>query len=68
MVRAGHRAVMVFLIQRQDARRLALARDVDPAYGEAFDLARAAGVEAIALRCRMSPQEIVVDRPVPIVD
>ncbi len=67
MVRAGHRAVMVFLIQRSDARRLALARDVDPLYGEAFDAARAAGVEAIALRCRMSPEEIVVDRPVPII-
>jgi len=67
MVRAGHRAVMVFLIQRSDAKRLALARDVDPAYGQAFDTALAAGVEAIALRCRMSPEEIVIDRPVPIV-
>jgi len=67
MVRAGHRAVMVFLIQRGDAKRLALARDVDPAYGSAFDTARAAGVEALALRCRMSPEEIVIDRPVPIV-
>jgi sugar fermentation stimulation protein A len=68
MVRAGHRAVMVYLIQRNDARRLAFARDVDPGYGKAFDAAAAAGVEAIALRCRMSPEEIVVDRPVPIVD
>ena len=67
MVRAGHRAVMVYLIQRGDARRLALARDVDPDYGAAFDAAAAAGVEAIALRCRMSPEEILVDRPVPIV-
>jgi sugar fermentation stimulation protein A len=66
MVRAGHRAVMIYLIQRGDARRLALARDVDPGYGAAFDAAAAAGVEAIALRCRMSPEEIVVDRPVPI--
>jgi len=67
MVRAGHRAVMVFLIQRGDAKRLALARDVDPAYGSAFDTAVAAGVETLALRCRMSPEEIVIDRPVPIV-
>lgn len=67
MVRAGHRAVMVYLIQRGDARRLAFARDIDPGYGAAFDAAAAAGVEAIALRCRMSPEEIVVDRPVPIV-
>jgi sugar fermentation stimulation protein A len=68
MVRQGHRAVMVFLIQRSEARRLALARDIDPGYGAAFDAARAAGVEAIALRCRMGTEEIAVDRPVPIAD
>jgi sugar fermentation stimulation protein A len=67
MVRAGHRAVMVFMIQRGDAKRLAFARDIDAGYGAAFDLAAAAGVEAIALRCKMSPEEIVVDKPVPIV-
>ena len=67
MVRQGHRAVMVFLIQRADARRLAFARDIDSSYGAAFDAAAAAGVEAIALRCKMSPEEILVDRPVPIV-
>jgi sugar fermentation stimulation protein A len=66
MVRAGHRAVMVFLIQRSEPTRLSLARDVDPGYGQAFDAAMAAGVEAIALRCKMSPEEILVDRPVPI--
>jgi sugar fermentation stimulation protein A len=66
MVRQGHRAVMVFLIQRSEAKRLAFARDIDPTYGEAFDAARAAGVEAIALRCRMGTDAIVVDRAVPI--
>jgi sugar fermentation stimulation protein A len=68
MVRQGHRAVMVFLIQRSEARRLALARDIDPAYGKAFDAARAAGVEAIALRCHIGTDEITVDRPVPIAE
>ena len=53
-------------IQRGDADALALARDVDPAYGLAFDAATRAGVEAIALRCRMSLTEIVVDRAVPL--
>lgn len=67
MVRQGHRAVMVYLIQRGEAKKLSFARDVDPVYGAAFDAAAAAGVEAIALRCRMSQEEIVVDRPVPIV-
>ncbi len=67
MVRQGHRAVMVYLIQRAEAKRLVLARDIDPTYGAAFDEARAAGVEAIALRCRVGIDEIAVDRPVPII-
>lgn len=67
MVRAGHRAVMVFLVQRADASRLALADDLDPTYGAAFDAASAAGVEAIALKCRLSAEEIAIDRQIPIV-
>ena len=68
MVREGHRAVMMFLIQRGNAEKLALARDIDPSYGKAFDAARAAGVEMLAYRCRLSTQDIVVDRAVPLVD
>ncbi|HRD78343.1 MAG TPA: DNA/RNA nuclease SfsA [Hyphomicrobiaceae bacterium] len=66
MVRQGHRAVMVFLIQRSDAKSLTLASDIDPGYLEAFTAAKAAGVEAIALRCSISPDEIAVDKAVPI--
>ncbi len=66
MVRAGHRAVMVYLIQRSDAKSLSLAADVDPKYVQAFKLAAAAGVEAIALRCRVTPEQIAVEKAVPI--
>ena len=66
MVGEGHRAVMMYLIQRGDAETLSLARDVDPNYGKAFDAAKAAGVEMLAYRCRLSPEEIVVDAAVPI--
>jgi len=66
MVAEGKRAVMVYLVQRDDADEFAFARDIDPGYGDAFDLARKAGVEAIAYRCRLSPSEIVVTEPVPI--
>lgn len=68
MVGEGHRAVMVFLIQRGDAGRLSLAADIDPRYAEAFTLARQAGVEALALRCRLSPEAIALEGEVPIVD
>lgn len=67
MVAAGHRAVMVFLIQYGGAERFALARDIDPGYADAFDRARLRGVEMLAFACRLSPQEIVVERAVPVI-
>jgi sugar fermentation stimulation protein A len=67
MVAAGHRAVMLFLVQIGSAQRFALARDIDPGYGHAFDAARAAGVEAIAYRCGISCDGIEVVEPVSIV-
>ena len=68
MVAAGHRAVMLFLIQIGSARSFKLARDIDPAYGLAFDSARAAGVEAVAYRCGITCEGIEVVEPVPIAE
>jgi sugar fermentation stimulation protein A len=59
MAAAGHRAVMIYLIQRHDCRRFAICADLDPVYAQAFARAKARGVEAYALRCRVSPKEIV---------
>ncbi len=67
MVADGHRAVMVYLIQRGDADHLSLAADIDPAYAAAYSRAQAAGVEAIALRCHVSTTAISIDTLVPIV-
>lgn len=65
MVAAGHRATMVFLIQ-MEADRFTLAADIDATYAKAFAAARAAGVEAIALCCTVTPDAIEVVRRVPI--
>lgn len=66
MVAEGHRAVMLYCIQRTDCDRLSLADDLDPGYAAAFERARDAGVEAIAWACSISPQAVSLDRPVRI--
>ncbi len=68
MVARGARAVMVYLIQCQAPQRFALADDKDRNYFEEFRKAKAAGVEALALTCHISLDEIVVDRAIPVVE
>ncbi|TDK38785.1 DNA/RNA nuclease SfsA [Rhizobium deserti] len=58
MAEGGHRAVMIYLIQRHDCERFSICRDLDPIYAQAFDRAKARGVETYALRCRVSAEEI----------
>ncbi|NKB51377.1 MAG: DNA/RNA nuclease SfsA [Rhizobiaceae bacterium] len=67
MVASGARAVMLYVIQREDGDRFALARDMDPQYVMAYENATANGVEALAIRCKVSTQQIVACDPIPIV-
>jgi sugar fermentation stimulation protein A len=67
MAREGSRAVMLFVIQIASATSFDLARDIDPAYGTAFDKARAEGVEALAYTCRVDSAGVVLAAAVPIV-
>ncbi|GMG82827.1 DNA/RNA nuclease SfsA [Paralimibaculum aggregatum] len=62
----GHRAVMLYCVQRDDCARLRLAGDIDPGYARAAEAAAAAGVEMMAWACRLGPREILLDRPLPI--
>lgn len=67
MVADGHRAVMIFLVQRADASSFRLAADIDPTYAQAYAVAAAGGVEMLAYRCVLTPQAIMVDARLPIV-
>jgi sugar fermentation stimulation protein A len=66
MVATGARAIMLFVVQIGSSTAFALARDIDPAYGSAFDKACTAGVEAVAYTCRIDHGSIVLAGRVPI--
>lgn len=66
MVEAGYRAVMLYIVQRADCRRFAIAADIDPAYAAGLKQAMRAGVEAICYSCRIDVTGISVIEPLPI--
>ena len=64
MVELGHRAIVLFLVQRTDCTAMSIARDIDPAYARAFDMARDAGVTPMAIGTEISPYAIDVAGPI----
>ena len=66
MVAEGHRAVLLYLVQRTDCARFRLAGDIDPAYAAAAARARAAGVEFLAYGTRISPEGVEFGDQMPV--
>ncbi|MBP7395132.1 MAG: DNA/RNA nuclease SfsA [Zoogloea sp.] len=62
MIAAGHRAVLVFCVQRGDVDCVRPADHIDPVYARTLREALAAGVEVIALGARVSPAGIELER------
>jgi len=66
VVRAGHRAAMLYVIPRSDGTTFRAATEVDPAYSTALTTAIKAGVEIYAWRANVSPEEIRLAIPVAV--
>ena len=64
-VAAGNRAIMLYVVQMDGPDRFDLARDIDPAYGAAFDIATSGGVEVLVWRCMLDTNRITLDCPIP---
>lgn len=66
MVAEGHRAVMLYLVQRTDCARLRLAADLDPKYAAAAAAAKRAGVEMICYDTRIGRTGVSFGKPLPV--
>lgn len=65
-VKAGHRAVMIFLVQREDCAAFSPAEKIDPEYAKALTLARDAGVELLCLTARIDKMGVQIVGELPI--
>lgn len=63
MVAAGHRAAMLYVVQRTDCRRFRLAADLDPAYATAFAAAARDGVQMLCHGTRIDPAGVDLAGP-----
>ncbi|HDR46382.1 MAG TPA: DNA/RNA nuclease SfsA [Geoalkalibacter subterraneus] len=66
-VAEGLRGIIFFVVQRAAAEAFTPADDIDPEYGRLLREAAGAGVEIMAWRTRVSPEEVCADRPLPVV-
>ena len=58
MKKQGHRAVMLFVIQRSDGKIFKPAAHIDPKYAEGLKIAYKNGVEILAMQADVSPSKI----------
>jgi sugar fermentation stimulation protein A len=65
LVRQGHQAWNVFVVQRQDARLMRPAVRVDPAYARELAAAAAQGVGILVLQEKIDLPEITLASPLP---
>ena len=65
-VQAGHRAAVVFVVQRDDSEAFAPNDTADPEFGVALRRGLEAGVEAFAYDCRVTEKAVTLCRSLPI--
>jgi sugar fermentation stimulation protein A len=66
MVTEGHRAVMLYLVQRDDCTRFALAADIDAEYAAEMVAAREMGVETLCFATKPTPLGVNLVEELPI--
>lgn len=66
-VQEGHRASAVFVIQMEDVVDFAPNDVTHPAFGAALREAAAAGVEVVAVNCRVTPDSLEILDRIPVV-
>lgn len=66
VVRDGGRAVIFFCVQRNDIQGFRAAQEIDPDYARLLEEVVVDGVEVLAYKARISPDEISLTEAVPV--
>lgn len=60
MVRQGHQAYVIYVVQRNDFDKFEIAGDIDPLYKQEMQVALEGGVKPLVYACEVTPKEIKI--------
>ena len=66
-VEQGYRATVFFVVQMADVLDFYPNDKTHPEFGQALRKAAAAGVQVLAYTCRVTPEEVTIDCPIPVI-
>lgn len=65
--RNGIRAVMLFIVQREDCHQFKLDNPIDPTYAKLLKEVMNEGVEVLVYQCQLTPEEIKVSKRINLI-
>ena len=67
-IKKGYKTFIIFLIQIESMENFKIAKDIDSKYYENYLIAKKAGVNFLAYRCKISSKEIFIEKKIEIID
>ena len=67
-IKKGYKTFLIFLVQIQNMERFKIAKDIDKEYYKNYLIAKKAGVNFLAYRCKISLKEIFIEKKIKIID
>jgi len=67
-IKKGYKTYLLFLVQIEGVEHFKIAKDIDKEYYENYLLAKKAGVNFLAYRCKISSKEIKIEKKIKIIN
>ena len=67
-IKKGYKTYLIFLVQIQNMEKFKIAKDIDKDYYQNYLIAKKAGVNFLAYRCKISSKEILIDKKIKIIN
>ena len=67
-IKKSYKTYLIFLVQIQNMKYFKIAKDIDEKYYKTYLIAKKAGVNFLAYRCKISSKKIYIEKKIKIID